>query len=157
MLNPQIIALPISVCVGHSIKISTGSNRRFKPFWGIGRTFRLSGFNRSRLLTRGNRGGYSSFITSIISFIPSLNPAMNISRSEIEEMSVMHSVSFSNSSFCSSESVSFNKSSFLSARAFSFWYASVVQILYGIHVVHLSFLGTNKYHRSCHKSRQIYF
>ena len=48
-----------------------------------------------------DRGNYSAFITSIISFTPSLNPAMNISRSEIEEMSVMDSMSLSNSSFCS--------------------------------------------------------
>ena len=75
-----------------------------------------------------DRGNYSSFITSIISFMPSLNPLMNISRSEIEDMSVMLSVSFSNSSFCSSESVCLNKSSFLSARAFSFWYSVVADM-----------------------------
>ena len=83
---------------------------------------RLRGFICSHRLTLGNRGGYSSFMTSIISFTPSRNPAMNISRSEIEDMSVMHSVSFSNSSFCASESVSLNKSSCWSVRAFSFRY-----------------------------------
>ena len=76
-----------------------------------------------------DRGGYSSFITSIISFTPSLNPEMNIFRSEMEDMSVMHSVSLSNSSFCSSESVSLNKSSCWSASAFSFWYSGVVEML----------------------------
>ena len=48
-----------------------------------------------------DRGDYSAFITSIISFMPSLNPAMNISRSEIENISVTNSMSLSNSSFCS--------------------------------------------------------
>ena len=67
-----------------------------------------------------DRGNYSSFITSIISFMPSLNPAMNISRSEIEDISVTDSMSLSNSSFCFSESDSLSKSSFLSARTFSF-------------------------------------
>ena len=67
-----------------------------------------------------DRGNYSSFITSIISFMPSLNPAMNISRSEIEDISVTDYMSLSNISFCSSESDSLNKSSFLSASAFSF-------------------------------------
>ena len=63
----------------------------------------MSGFNRSRWLTRGDRGGYSSLITSIISFTPSRKPVMNISRSEMEDMSVIFSVSLSNSSFCSWE------------------------------------------------------
>ena len=98
-------------------------------FGSGGVLFRVSGINRSHWLTWGNRGGYSSFMTSIISFIPSLNPAMNISRSDIEDMSVMHSVSFSNSSFCSSERDSLNKSSFLFARAFSFWYSGVAEML----------------------------
>ena len=48
-----------------------------------------------------DRGGYSSFITSIISFMSSLNPLVNISRSEIEDISVTDSMSLSNSSFCS--------------------------------------------------------
>ena len=48
-----------------------------------------------------DRGNYSAFITSIISFTPSLNPAMNISRSEMEDISVTDSMSLSNSSFCS--------------------------------------------------------
>ena len=101
-----------------------------QAFYGVESVlFRLSGFNRSHRLTWGNSGGYSSFMTSIISFMPSRNPAMNISRSEIEDMSVMHSVSFSNSFFCSSESVSLSKSSFLSARAFIFWYSGVVEML----------------------------
>ena len=101
-----------------------------QAFYGVESVlFRLSGFNRSRRLTWGNRGGYSSFITSIISFMPSLKPAMNISRSEIEDISVMHSMSFSNNSFCSSERVSLNKSSFLSARALSFWYSGAVEML----------------------------
>ena len=91
--------------------------------------FRLSGFNRSHGLTWGNRGDYSSFITPIISFIPSLNPAMNISRSEIEDMSVKLSMSLSNSSFCSSERDSLNKSSFLSASVFSFWYSGAAEML----------------------------
>ena len=101
-----------------------------QAFYGVESVlFRLSGFNRSRRLTWGNRGGYSSFITSIISFIPSLNPAMNISRSEMEDMSVMFSVSLSNSSFSLLERDSLNKSSFLSARALSFWYSGAVEML----------------------------
>ena len=48
-----------------------------------------------------DRGDYSSFITSIISFMPSLKPLMNISRSEMEDMSVTVSMSLSNSFFCS--------------------------------------------------------
>ena len=48
-----------------------------------------------------DRGNYSSFITSIISFMPSLNPLMNISRSEMEDISVTDSMSLYNSSFCS--------------------------------------------------------
>ena len=69
----------------------------------------MNGINRSHGLTRGNRGGYSSLITSIISFTPSLNPAINISRSEMENMSVIFSVSLSNSSFCSWERDIVNK------------------------------------------------
>ncbi len=34
LLNPQIIALPISVCVGHSIKTSKGSNPLIQAFFG---------------------------------------------------------------------------------------------------------------------------
>ena len=48
-----------------------------------------------------DRGGYSSFITSIISFTPSLNPLMNISLSEMEDISVTDSMSLFNCSFCS--------------------------------------------------------
>ena len=48
-----------------------------------------------------DRGNYSAFITSIISFMPSLKPLMNISRSEIEDISVTVSMSLSNSFFCS--------------------------------------------------------
>ena len=48
-----------------------------------------------------DRGSYSSFITSIIIFMPSRKPLMNISRSEIEDISVTDSMSLSNSSFCS--------------------------------------------------------
>ena len=76
-----------------------------------------------------DRGGYLSVITSIMSFTPSLKPLMNISRSEIEDISVTNSMSFSNSSFCISESDSLNNSSFLSARAFSFWYSGVAEML----------------------------
>ena len=101
-----------------------------QAFYGVESVlFRLSGFNRSHRLTWGNSGGYSSFMTSIISFMPSRNPAMNISRSEIEDMSVTDSMSFTNSSFCSLERVSFNKFSFLSASAFSFWYSGAVEML----------------------------
>ena len=48
-----------------------------------------------------DRGNYSSFIMSFINFTPSLNPLINISRSEIEDISVTDSMSLSNSSFCS--------------------------------------------------------
>ena len=121
---------PISKTICPIIKISKGSNRLIQAFWRVEGYFSdRSGINRSHGLTWGNRGGYSSFVTSIISFMPSLKPAMNISRSEIEDMSVMLSVSFSNSSFCSSERVSFNKFSFLSASAFSFWYSGAVEML----------------------------
>ena len=48
-----------------------------------------------------DRGNYSSFIMSFINFTPSLNPLMNIFRSEMEDMSVTVSMSLSNSSFCS--------------------------------------------------------
>ena len=99
---------------------------RFGDRWVL---FRPSGFNRSQCHTFGNWGNYSCFITSIISFMPSLNPAMNISRSEMEDISVTVSMNLSNSSFCSSESDSLNESSFLSARAFNFWYSGVAEML----------------------------
>ena len=57
----------------------------------------------------GQQGCYSTFITSIISFTPSRKPVMNISRSEMEDMSVIFSVSLSNSSFCSWERDIVNK------------------------------------------------
>ena len=88
-------------------KDSTGSNRSIQACWiFLWVHFRVNGINRSHGLTRGDRGGYSSLITSIISFTPSRKPAMNISRSEMEDMSVIFSVSFSKSSFCLSERVS---------------------------------------------------
>ena len=60
------------------------------------------------------------FITSHISFALNRKPMMDISRSESEEMSVTHSESFSNSSFCPSKRVALNKSLFLAASAFDF-------------------------------------
>ena len=50
-------------------------------------------------------------------------------RSDAEEMSVTHSESFSNSSFCPSKRVALNKSLFLAASAFLFSISGVAVML----------------------------
>lgn len=82
-------------------------------------TSQMTEFNRSHRHTAGNRGIYSSFMTSIISFMPSRKPCENISRSVIVEMSAIYSLYFSKIFLCSSERLLHRISSFFSANSIS--------------------------------------